>query len=252
MKIGCQTIIFGNERHKDNIESIFKTVSETGYAGVEIGFARLDAAKAMEYAALLDKYSLEMAAVHIGGNYNDEESVKKQMANIPEVIKLAKTLKSKNIFISGRRMKEADEFKIAAENINKLGKFIRDEGLTLSYHNHSWEIENDMLGLNITEQYTEKENLSFVPDVGWVTRGGSCPSALIKKLYDRIVHVHFKEFTADNKFTELGTGVVDFKGVYETMLPKKDFWIVSEQDQTTIGAEASVKANMEYMKVLLG
>ena len=260
MKIGCQTIIFGNEMHKERIETVFKTVAEAGYAGVEIGFARLDAAKAQDYAALLNKYSLEMAAVHIGGNYHDEESVKMQLAAVPEIIKFTKTLKCGNIFLSGRKLKEeeGEDYRFFAESINKLGKIIRDEGLTLSYHNHAWEIENGLHGINTIEQYTEKENLSFVLDVGWVVRGGGDPIGLIDRLGSRVSNIHFKEFTAAGGFTELGKGVVDFKPIYDVIKDKGFGWLIIEQDKMSPELQeivatvykSAVSGNYAYLKNL--
>ena len=251
MKIGCQSITFGNAVHKDDIEFVFREVSNAGYEGVETGFFRLDPTGGQKYAELLEKYSLKLVAIHIGGDFNDEESVKKQLANIPQVIQLAKTLNCGYIFLSGQRPKEGESYDIMAKNINNLGKVLRDEGLKLNYHNHDWEIKDNINGLYTLCDCTDKENLSFVLDVGWVVRGGADPVEVIKRLDGRLENIHFKEFTADGQFTELGKGIVNFKAVYEVIKDRGSMWIIAEQDQSSIGVVESVTQNYKYIKELI-
>ena len=252
MKIGCQTITFGNERHKNDITGIIKAVASAGYDGMETGFFRLDVNEAENYRKYLLEYNIEQAAIHIGGDFNDTESVKKQLDNVPNLIKLAHTLDCKNIFLSGSPASEY--YRIVAENINKLGKLLYQEGLMLSYHNHDWEVKNNgcecCCALYTICDNTDPKYLSFVPDIGWIARGGKNPVKVLQRLGGRVKNLHFKEFTADGKFTELGRGVVDFGEVYEFVKPC-DFWIIAEQDATEIGAEISVAQNFAYIKNLI-
>jgi len=253
VKIACQTITFGDERHVNNIEEILAAAAWAGYEGVEIGFRRVDPEKLDFYAELLKKNNLKLLALHMGGDFLDPESVKRQMESIPAAVKMVKALGCSDIFISGKRNLEKTKEEYAAEgkNYNELGRRLYEDGVSLSYHNHDWEIINGCMGLDTLMENTDPKYMSFIPDVGWIVRGGGNPAEIIKKFYDRIQNVHFKEFTAENDFTELGRGIVDFKSVYEVMKPKGDFWIVSEQDKSTIGAEESIKYNFEFIKNLI-
>jgi len=251
MKIGCQTITFGNERHKSDMENIVKAVALAGYGGMETGFFRLDLGEAQNYKRYQREYNIRQAAIHIGGNYHDAESVKNQLANISGLIKLAHTLGCDNIFLSANAAHSEAEYKIAAGNIDSLGKMLHENGLVLSYHNHAGEIHDNCLGLFTYADNTDPKYVSFVPDVGWVTQGGGDPVEVLKRLGERMSHLHFKEFTKEGKITELGCGVVNFRGVYETV-KHKDIWIIAEQDETLIGAEESIAANFGYLKNLIG
>ena len=250
MKIGCQTITFGNERHKTDMEGIIKTVAAAGYEGMETGFFRLDINEAGNYKKLQDEFNIRQAAIHIGGDFGDTESVKKQLENIPGLIKTAHTLGCENIFFSGSPANAATDYKLVCENINALGRTLKENGLVLSYHNHDWEIKNNYFGLYALCGSTDPEYLSFAPDIGWIAQGGGDPVTALKYLGGRVSNLHFKDFTRDGKFTELGRGAVDFKAAYE-FAKGRDFWVIAEQDASEIGAEASIARNFEYIKNIL-
>ncbi len=92
-----------------------------------------------------------------------------------------------------------------------------------------------------------------MPDVGWVTRGGANPVEFISEHLSRVKALHFKEFTAEWSFSEIGTGVVDFAGVYEFFSKHADdFWIVAEQDRTTRTPQESASANFKAIKKITG
>ena len=252
MKIGCQTITFGNERHKTDWRGIIKSVASSGYDGMEVGFVRFDLDEIENFKKCQQEYNITQAAIHIGGDFSDVESVKRQLDNISVLIKLAHTLECPNVFFSGSP--GVKDYKTASENLNKLGKLINENGLVLSYHNHDWEIKSECCehccGLYTLCDNTDPKYLSFVPDIGWVTRGGKKPVDVLKRLGDRVSNLHFKEFTDGGNFTELGKGSVDFKDAYE-FVKDRDFWIIAEQDASSIGADESVAQNFEYIKNLI-
>lgn len=249
MKICCQTITFGNERHRKDLGDIVKAVAEAGYQGIETGFFRLEAAETEKIRNLMAHHSLSLTAIHIGGNFYDTEFVKKMIESIGDVINFAHFFSCDNIFVSGGAPKENEDYLTAAQNLEKLGAKIKSEGVTLSYHNHDWEIKDNLHGLYTIYDNTSPESLSFVPDIGWVTHGGADPVEVVKKLGTRVSEVHFKEFTSDGSFTELGKGIVNFRGVYE-ILKDRDIWFIAEQDVSTIGAETSIAENYRFIKNL--
>jgi sugar phosphate isomerase/epimerase len=248
-KIGCQTITFGDEAHKKNIEAVLDSVKAAGYSGLEMGFFRLDPEKGPEYKAMLEKRGLALTAIHVGGNILDAASQSEQMDNLDLVIRLVKQLGGSLVFLSGGRQ---ESYEAQAARYDALGARVRDAGLSLCYHNHDWEIEDNYAGLETLLEKTKAENMSLVLDAGWVRQGGGDPVKAVKDYGSRLKHVHFKEFTSEGGFAELGTGIVDFKAVCEALRRRKeDMWIVAEQDQSKIGADASVKKNFAYIRSLL-
>jgi len=245
--VGCQTITFGDQMHKKNIEAVLDAVAAAGFEGIEIGFFRLNPEKGLEYKDMLDARNLRLTAIHVGGNILDAASQHEQMDNLDLVIRLVQQMGGKHVFLSGGR--QAD-YKAQAVKYDGLGARVKAAGLTLGYHNHDWEIENNFEGLEILLNNTK--NMDLVLDVGWVTQGGGDPVKAIKDYESRLKNVHFKEFTAEGGFAELGTGIVDFKAVYDVLKSRTgDMWIVAEQDASQKGAAASVKDNSAYIHGLL-
>lgn len=250
VNIACQTITFGEDKNTNHMDLVMNEVAKAGYTGIEVGFRRIDPERSGYYADLLKANGLELVALHIGGDFLDPESVKRQMESIPVAIKMAHDLNCSNIFLSGKRAMEKtkEEYVQEAKNYNELGRVLTEEGVSLCYHNHDWEIINDAMGLFTLCENTDPKNMSLVPDVGWITRAGQDPVELLGKLFNRVKHIHFKEFTADNNFIELGKGVVNFKGVYKAMKGNRDYWIVSEQDKSNIGDIESIIENYNFIK----
>lgn len=249
--IGCQTITFGDEAHKKNIAEVMDAVAAAGFEGLEMGFFRLDPGRGQEYKEMLDARSLRLAAIHVGGNILDRDSQHAQMDNLDLVIRLVKQLGGEYVFLSGNR---TEDYKAQANRYNELGARIKDAGLCLCYHNHDWEINDNFAGLDILME--NAKNMDLALDVGWVFQGGGDPVKALKDYKSRLKHVHFKEFTAEGGFAELGTGVVDFKAVYkflkESFSNLESMWIIAEQDASQKGAAASVKDNYNYIKGLEG
>jgi sugar phosphate isomerase/epimerase len=63
--------------------------------------------------------------------------------------------------------------------------------------------------------------------------------------------VHFKDLGPDRRFTELGTGIVDFPACWAT-LREADFsgWIVVDLDYTSLDPVSSCRMNMAYLRAL--
>ena len=255
IKIGCQTITFGNDRHASEIEDIFKAVSEAGYHGLEVGLKRLDTQKLTEYKDMLNKYSLKLVAIHVPSNFRDDESTEHTYKEVMQAAQTAKELGSKNVFMSGDRGRDIPGYYVrAAGHMSELAKKAKDIGITLSFHNHGHVIADNARGLFDLADNSDPQYLHFALDVGWIYNGGQCPVDIVGRLLDRLAGIHFKEFTAAGEegiITELGMGKVDFKGVYDLIKNKKDFWIVSEQDKSEIGPEESIRRNFKAIMSIM-
>lgn len=254
IKVACQTIVYGNPVIKDNIEGILSNISENKYDGVEIGARHFYMDKPQYYIELFKKNKLELPAIHVGGDFLNRDSVNQQIEQIGETIKFAKKLSCKYLYLSGtfRQGKTEDDYLHEAKTYNEIGKRCNAEGLTLCYHNHDWEIINDMMGMNILLEAVDEKNMKLVPDVGWVTIGGGDPVKFLQDNLSRVEALHFKDFKGPREFTEIGTGIVDFESIYSYFKDKKkELWITAEQDVATDRPEDSSRINSEYIKGLI-
>jgi len=248
-KIACQTITFGRIDTPEQFWDMMAQCKKAGYDGVETGTNFLTAAD----KARFEDMELEYACTHLGANYQDREAcaaLPDQAARMGEIVK---AMGSDLVFISGGNWlnKSAEDYKWEAALYNRIGAKLKEIDAKLLYHNHHWEFADNKMGLNILYNETDPSLVRLGPDVGWVQRGGEMPGPFVKKHLDRIEAVHFKEFSADERFTEMGKGIVDFQGVWD-VIKDKNWWIIAEQDTTTTTAFESVKENADYLLKLIG
>ena len=98
-------------------------------------------------------------------------------------------------------------------------------------------------------ELTDSSLLGLCLDMGHYAFGGGNPVEALKKYYNRIWHVHFKDYNPaigelalrnrfgylksveEGVFCELGKGNVDFKSIVKILTEKGyEGWIVVEQD----------------------
>jgi len=253
IKIACQTIVFGNTI-KDNISEIAGTIKKIGYDGIEIGARHFDLEKPDFYIDLFKRVGLKLIAIHVGGDFLNKDSVQKQLDNVKNIIGFGSKLECPYLFLSGLRKegKTCDDYKIEAENYSKIGKMCNDVKIKLCYHNHDWEFSNDgSNGMKTLLENIPEDLMMLVPDVGWLTMAGIDPVQFLRENINRVEALHFKDFSGPRQFTELGTGLVPFKKIYDYAANLgRDWWIVAEQDQTIVGPEEASRINYEYIKNL--
>ena len=104
-----------------------------------------------------------------------------------------------------------------ADVMNKAGETARNRGLTLCYHNHSFELEEmqSTIPLDVLLASTDAALLKLQMDVYWMTHGGRDPAAEIRRLGSRIASLHLKDMEAGQArgITTVGRGIIDFKAV---------------------------------------
>lgn len=243
MRFGGHAVLF-REKIKTETEAIIKGFSETGFKGIEIGARFFGVDDKQFLIDTLNKYSMEMSAMHVGCPLNEwvekeEECFKKVMA----VAQFVKDMPNKNIMISGSSLENYD-FKAVACSIEKAAKACKDMDVKLNYHNHNWEFKDNGTIFNALVEYAP--SLYFGFDLGWVSAGGFDPIETVKKVKDRIVYVHLRDPKEkdSSEFLDLGEGYFDYSellGVLNNILPA-DGWAVVEYETGEVSFERYKRA----------
>jgi sugar phosphate isomerase/epimerase len=123
-----------------------------------------------------------------------------------------------------------------AAEFNEIGARLKEHGLTFCYHNHDHEFKqfDGKTGLDILLGNTDPALVLAEIDAAWVRFGGADPTAVIRQYRGRCPLVHVKDIYTDafrGAWTEVGTGIVDVKGVLEAGLESGVEWFIVEQDQ---------------------
>ena len=199
-------------------KNIFEFISSTGIKNIEL-FALSDFDE-IELKDLLQEFNLTSISAHISFE---------SLENLQDIIKKVKFLNIKHAIIPAPRAVTGKEFKdffnlnesewidFAREISNKIEIF-NDNGLTLGYHNHSFEFIQLPNGKYPMELILDQdENLKFEIDLGWATAGKVNPIKWIEKYKNRIIACHLKDFYSDDDMlnhgnqSSIGAGFINWK-----------------------------------------
>ncbi|MDP4252206.1 MAG: TIM barrel protein, partial [Bacteroidota bacterium] len=141
--------------------------------------------------------------------------------------------------------------RIFGAGAERVARAVKDDyGMRTVFHHHCAGYIETPGEINAFLQVTDPSLVGLCFDTGhYMFGGGKNPVEVLEKNWDRIWHVHFKDFSSEvaarsaknnwdyfqsvqhGVFCELGKGDVDFKAVIQFLENKKyDGWIVVEQD----------------------
>ncbi|MBN2583754.1 MAG: sugar phosphate isomerase/epimerase, partial [Planctomycetes bacterium] len=132
--------------------------------------------------------------------------------------------------------KGLDIYKQCAAEYNEAARLCAKAGIVLSYHNHSWELQEQdgKLPLEYLYEVTDPETVKLCIDAYWVRDGGLDPAAFVAKYASRLRILHAKdsylEEVGKRSFSPVGEGVLDFPAIFKAADKSPAPWIVVEQD----------------------
>ncbi|HLK29133.1 MAG TPA: sugar phosphate isomerase/epimerase [Puia sp.] len=261
--IGLQLYTVRNEIAKDVSATVAK-VAEIGFNSVEVfgyGDGKFFGKTPQEFAAIIKQNNLKTPSGHymmldylIKGN---EDVMKKTVADAAvmghEFIVIP--------YLLDNMRTSLDDYKKLAEKISKAAVEAKSAGLKLAYHNHNFEFKDwggGKTGFDIFKNETDPSLVFFEMDMYWVTRAGLDPVQLIKENPGRIKLWHIKDmaekkdpsFNTDGNqaFTEVGTGIVNYKEIFKHKKESGMEYFFVEQDQVKLPVYESIAKSLEYIK----
>ena len=272
--IGLQLYTLRNEIFKSakagateeaaNIKTILEKVAAIGYTSVEaFGFnaGKYFGLSVEDFANIIKQNNLKSPS----GHYSlDAYLLKGDEDSLKMIIDAAKIMGHDFVtvpFLGDGLRKSADDYKQLSEKLNKAGEVVKGAGLKLAYHNHNFEFKdwgNGQIGFHIMLQETDPKLVSFEMDMYWVTRAGVKPEDLIKAHPGRFKMWHIKDMetkkdpstdlSQEQAFTEVGTGIINYKEIFKLKkLSGMEYFFV-EQDQTKIPVYESISKSYQNLK----
>jgi inosose dehydratase len=244
-------------------------MKQTGYAGTELGDWGFMPTDPAVLKTELDSRNLALLASWVSVFMQDQARHEESAAACVRTAKLLAAVGGPQALVvlgndpytdpmrtlyAGRLTKAqeltAEQMKIVVKGAQLIARRVHEEtGLRTVLHHHvgTW-IETPAETARFLEA-TDPKLVGLVFDTGhWTFAGGDAVEG-IRKLYDRVWHVHFKDHEPEvarqsrvqhwdgptsvgkGVFCELGKGSVDFRGVLKVLREKNYVgWVVVEQD----------------------
>jgi len=265
-KIGIQLFTLRELLLKD-VNSVIAQVAKIGYNQVETyygypgalnkeGFWGLDA---KAFKALLKAHNLTSPS----GHYNTTEFLAKDgnQETLKRHIETAATVGQKYFVVPAlptniRQNGTLDDYKEMAAKFNSAAELCKSHNLKLAYHNHNFEFKdqgNGVTGYDILLKETDPSMVKFELDIFWAVNAGLDPLKMFEDNKNRFSMWHVKDMDKNDKriYTEVGTGSIDFKNIFNQAKSSGLEYIFIEQDVIKIDPYESITQSIKYVKSIL-
>lgn len=250
-------------------ETVLNEMVETGYIGTELGDWGFMPTVPSQLASELSTRNLELLGAFVPVALAEKEHHQEGIQKALKVAELMHAAGYKDAFIvladdngsipertknAGRITQEmemnAKQWENFAYGADQLALAVKEKyGMRTVFHHHCAGYIETADELDKLMERTNPDLLGLCLDMGHLAFGGGDPVAALKKHYDRIWHVHFKDYdpgvgeesrkynwdyfesVRHGVFCELGIGNVDFHQITDELI-RRDYrgWIVVEQD----------------------
>lgn len=240
-------------RHFKPYEDIFKFLSETGMDKVEL----FEVEAFNETKELMNKYNMSSPSCHFGFQNLENPNLiieKLKRANIQIAIVPSPSEKPGAKFSSNfdRNEEEWNEF---GKKLSSYVKIFEDNGLTLGYHNHSFEFNKLPSGkMPIECMLDYNENLKFEIDIGWTVAGKADPIKWINKYAEKIIACHLKDFFSKDQNllnhdqqSAIGEGFINWPLILSEIYKTKCEVFALEHDDPSDYKDFTLKS-LKYLK----
>lgn len=266
MKLGLQLYSIREQLEKDFYKTL-EQVKNMGYDGCE--FAGLYGNDPAEINKKCVELGLEPISAHV--TYDE------LTADTEKAVNAYKTIGCKYIavpYLPDNFRYGTEAYPTVVENIKKIGKVCKENGITLLYHNHDFEFaKNEKGNYVLDELYTEIDSslLQTEIDTCWVNVAGENPCDYVRKYTNRAPVVHLKDFVGEKnknmykligldekkieqintfEYRPLGCGKQDIQAIVDSARDAGASWLIAEQDEPSMGLSRMecAQKSIEYMK----
>ena len=241
MKTAVQQIMLGSvTNNAKQAKATLQAVKDAGYDGIELNgfmirptsfFVRMLTSLAgmptgkggkLDWLSLVKESGLEVVSIH-----EDLGSIER---DINAIIKECQDFGTNKVVITGMyRFDYSSKENVLslAKRLDEAGAKLKENGITLLYHNHNVEllkVDEKNRAYDVLIEETQPENVGFEFDSYWFTEGGADAKAYMQKLGKRMVLWHATDRGSRQNgvsmtpilktdCVELGTGNMELEGM---------------------------------------
>ncbi len=255
--IGLQLYTLREEikRTNDDVAGVMAKVAAIGYTSVEVfnySKGKFFGLTPAEFSEILKKNHLKTPSGHYGmADYfskGDEDQLKMTVEDAAKMGHDFFTIP----YLDEKWRTSLDDYKQLAVKLNKAAEVVKAHGMRLAYHNHDFEFKDwgNGTGFDVFLKETSPSLVNFEMDIYWTTKAGKDPIQLMKDNPGRFKMWHVKDMdnTPEKTFTEVGSGIIDYKKIFkEKKVSGMEYFFV-EQDKQKIPVYESITKSITYIK----
>ena len=258
-KIGVQGSTVKQQFQELGVYETMKKLSEIGYKSVEISQIETSPANIEAIKKACQDFDMEVAAMSasLEPQLKDGESLTTHYDKIVADCKAVNADLLRIGMLPIPAMASLDLVLEFCEKVNDVTQKLKEDGITLYYHNHHVEFRK-YDGKFLLDIIREKAPLlGFELDVHWIQRGGANPLEVIRDYNGKVELIHLKDYRVGElpqeavdalfegdaskfmdsfnnliEFAELGTGSLPLKEIIEESLSSGVRYLLVEQDDT--------------------
>jgi len=227
---------------------------------------------AKDFKSYMDELGMTIVSTHCNPDYTMKKETEKEFGKLVDDAASIGMKYLINPFLGS--LKTADEWKKAAEGLNRQGEMAAKAGLKVGYHNHHFEFKKFADGTcpeQILLEGTDPKLVDFELDLYWVVKAGEDPEAWFSKYKERFRLCHIKDLYKEDKMKELeakekptddfwpiggstivGTGRIDFPKILSSAKANgMQYYIVEQERFDGTTPLKAVETDAEYMKKLV-
>ena len=227
--VAMQMYTLRNECEKD-YPGTLREVAKIGYPAVQV--SGLHACTARQIHKAMDDLGLGSAGTHVG-----LEMLEKDFNAAVDMVKDLGTEWAIVPWLAEGRRQGAEAWRTLGRIMTETGAKLREVGLRLGYHNHSFEFQkfDGKYGYDILFESVDPNLVHNEIDTYWVRHGGESPVKYLKRFAGHIQVVHFKDMGRgpEKPMVPVGEGILDWPNIIEACQSGGTEWMCIEQDTCT-------------------
>lgn len=235
-------------RNAGSLDQQLKIVHDAGVGAVET--VGTQGVSAPELKQLLDRYAIKAISSHV--------PLAELRKDLPGVVAFNRSIGNTTLVVpyldAKDRPTDAAGWTALGQELGRISKQVRAEGMRLAYHNHDFELVdfNGRTGLELLFAAAGPD-LQTELDLAWVARAGYDPAVMLGKFRGRLFAVHAKDNAPKGQaedeggFAAIGQGVLDWNAILPAAATAGVQWYIIEHDQPRDPAKV-IKTGADYLR----
>lgn len=258
-QIGVQAMMLKDQFVSEGVFETLRRVAGIGYRAVEVSQVPMTPANIAEFERAGGELGVKVASLSAALTTPAGVPGDSLEADFDKIVGDARRLGSTALrmgMLPLTAMASLDAVLAFCDAAETYGRRLRDEGITLSYHNHHIEFAK-YDGRYLLDIIADRApSLDIELDVHWVHRGGLDPVATLRRYGDRVSMVHLKDYRIGTlpeeaferlsrgdsagfmaafvgvvQFAEVGEGNLDFPAIIAQAKESDVDYLFVEQDE---------------------